>query len=158
MNTDNNHVKKYFLDWLEGHIDDEKKKEINQHLKLCESCSTYFETMQIVMEESRPDQLPILEKDPFLPVRIKQLAPKHKHQDSTSAPVFGLSKSLTGSLVVVALVLGFLMGQLLVYSNQSTQETVEQVSITELFYEGMIQPNLGSNFEQAITEMEGDQQ
>lgn len=156
MKTNKNHVEKYFLDWLEGQFDDEKETEINRHLDQCESCHSYFQTMQSVMEEPNPDQLPDLKKDPYLPVRIKQKAFNRDEQGSVA--ILGLSKALTGSLVAIGLVIGFLMGQLLVYHTQTSQDVAEQTSVTELYYEGMVQPSLGSNFEQVLTEMEGDQQ
>ncbi|MCG2588952.1 anti-sigma factor family protein [Rhodohalobacter sulfatireducens] len=156
MMSNRNHVKKYFLDWLEGHLDEDKEKEINRHLKQCESCHSYFQTMQIIMEEPSPERLPDLKRDPYLPVRIKQKAFKSSEQDSVS--IFGLSKALTGSLVVLGLLLGFLTGQLLVYHTETSQDVSEQTSVSELYYEGMVQPSLGSNFEQVLTEMEGDQQ
>lgn len=156
MKSNKNHVEKYFLDWLEGQLDSETEKEVKQHLKQCESCHSYYQTMQSVMEEPNPEQLPGLKKDPYLPVRIKEKALNSAEQDSVS--IFGLSKALTGSLVVLGLIIGFLMGQLLVYQTQTSQDIAEQTSVTELYYEGMVQPNFGSNFEQVLTEMEGDQQ
>jgi predicted anti-sigma-YlaC factor YlaD len=156
MNKNRNHVKKYFLDWLEGQLDNDKEKEVNQHLERCESCYSYYQTMQNVIEEPNPEQLPGLKRDPYLPVRIKEKALNSAEQDSVS--IFGLSKALTGSLVVLGLIIGILMGQLLVYQTQTSQDIAAQTSVTELYYEGMVQPNFGSNFEQVLTEMEGDQQ
>ncbi|NBC26550.1 MAG: hypothetical protein GVY08_06800 [Bacteroidetes bacterium] len=156
MKSNRYHVKKYFIDWLEGQLDDDKEKEVNRHLNQCESCHSYFQTMQGVMEEPNPEQLPHLTKDPYLAVRIKQKA--FNVDEQASGSIFGLSKALTGSLVAIGLVFGFLMGQLLVYHTQTSQDVAEQTSVTELYYEGMVQPSLGSNFEQVVTEMEGDQQ
>jgi predicted anti-sigma-YlaC factor YlaD len=156
MMSNRYHVKKYFIDWLEGQLGDDKEKEVNQHLKQCESCHSYFQTMQSVMEEPNPEQLPNLKKDPYLAVRIKQKALNRNEKESVS--IFGLSKALTGSLVMLGLIIGFFMGQLLVYQTQTSQEVTEQTSVTELYYKGMVQPNFGSNFEQVLTEMEGDQQ
>lgn len=156
MNKNRKHVKSYFLDWLEGQLAEGKEKEVNQHLERCESCYSYYQTMQSVMEEPNPEQLPNLKGDLYLPARIKQKALNSAKKESVS--IFGLSKALTGSLVVLGLIIGFLMGQLLVYQTQTSQDITDQTSVAELYYEGMVQPNFGSNFEQVLKEMEGDQQ
>lgn len=156
MMSNRYHVKGYFIEWLDSQLDGDKEKEVNRHLNQCESCHSYYQTMQSVMEEPNPEQLPKLTKDPYLPVRIKQQALNSAKKKSVS--IFGLSKALTGSLVAIGLIIGSLMGQLLVYHTQASQDVSEQTSVTEMYYEGMVQPSLGSNFEQVLTEMEGDQQ
>lgn len=156
MKTNKEHVKDYFPDWMEGRLDKKEQDFVSGHLEECDSCRSYYQTMQSVIEKPDSDSLPTLEKDPYLPARIKQKAESKHETDPVS--VFGLSKLLTASLVVLGLFLGFLMGQLLVYNAQTNNESTDYRSVTELYYEGMIQPGIGSNFEQALTEMEGDQQ
>lgn len=158
MKINKKHVNTYFLDWLEGKLDDEQQEFVNGHLDQCVSCKFYYQTMQSVIENPDSESLPTLKKDPYLPVRIKQMAADNVEKEQEPVPIFGLSRSLTGTLAVLGLLLGMLMGQLLVYNSQHNQEVVEETSITELYYDGIVQPNLGSNFEHVLTEMEGDQQ
>ncbi|MDX1671343.1 MAG: zf-HC2 domain-containing protein [Balneolaceae bacterium] len=158
MNSNREHFKAYFLNWLEGRLDDEKKQKVESHLDKCESCDSYYRTMRNVIENPKPEQLPSLQKDPHLPVRIKNRAANENDTTEVSSPFFGLSKSLTGSLVMLGLLLGFLIGQQLVYIARDGQEAVQNTSISELYYESMVQPNLGVQFEKVLTEIEGDQQ
>ncbi|MDX1638093.1 MAG: zf-HC2 domain-containing protein [Balneolaceae bacterium] len=159
MIPNNKHVKTYFLDWWEGQLDTKNKRAVEQHLQTCETCHSYFQAMQSVLEDPRPELLPTLQKDPYLPVRIKRRAEDPDRAATVpEASFFGLSKLLTCSLVVLGLLLGFVIGQQLVYISQSDLQANQNTSISELYYEGMVQPNLGSQFEVVLTEMEGGQQ
>ena len=155
MKTENNHVKDKFLDWAEGNLTDLKNKAVNHHLKNCESCASYYRAMESVFMNPEAGQLPTLEKDPYLPVRIKAMAGKD------SAPghsrLFGLRKSIAGLLVAAGLLVGFLLGQQLVYTAYDDQEPVSYASVEEMYYEGIAQPNLGTQYEQFLTEIGGEQ-
>lgn len=156
MNDNIDHVDDYFLEWSKGRLDDKKRQIVEHHLEMCEHCAKYYQTMQTIMEHPKTNQLPFLQKDPYLPARIKsKVESEQEEHEANKLALLGLSKAMTGSLILFGLLFGFLLGQQLVYIADEEQ-TPEQISVTELYYEGMAQPNFGSKLEEVLTEIEGD--
>ena len=156
MKSEKNHVKDKFLDWFEDQLTKEEKRSVQLHLQHCENCAAYYRTMRSLMEDPKPGDLPTLEKDPFLPTRIK--ATNDENISIAANRLFGLKKSMAGFLVLSAVLIRFLLGQQLVYTSNYSDLQNSSTSIEELYYEGITQPNLGSKLEQFAIELEGSQQ
>ena len=140
---------------MEGRLDKEAEQHVERHLEKCDSCKDYYQTMSAILEDAEPDKLPKLQADPYLPFRVKNKVTHRR--EPFPRPLMGLSKSLALSLVILALFLGFMSGQFLVYIEQQNQEPMQEASITELYYEGIAQPNIGSQYQKMLTQLEGDQ-
>jgi predicted anti-sigma-YlaC factor YlaD len=113
---------KYFIRWLEGKLSQEKKREIDQHLKECQSCQRYYQEMQEILQNPDADHLPHLEADPYLPTRIRsgQVRPEPA---TIHKPLFdGLRWSVVTALLFIGISLGAFTGYSLFQTENGTDE------------------------------------
>jgi predicted anti-sigma-YlaC factor YlaD len=104
-----NHVTKFFLDWVENSITEERKKKIESHLTVCDKCREYYRQMEELFR--LPDQalLSDLEPDPFLPTRIQAGTMETTPLNRASLPFSWIRWSLSG-LVVMGTSIGIFIG------------------------------------------------
>lgn len=150
------YIKQQLVEWMEGQLSDARYSMIEEHLAECEHCRTYYRTMQQVLEQPQPEQLPKLEADPHLAQRIK--AKKRYETPDWNASIFGFSRPVAAMLVTAALILGFFLGLQLNIGTDQTTEYEEYQTITELYYDGLVQPNIGNQYEEVLTTVGGEEE
>lgn len=148
------HTKKYFLDWLEGKLNPQEMDKVEQHLRSCADCRTYFDKMKMMLIEPEASVLPDLEPDYFLPTRIAELAKAAESKPS----VFGLWKkrvrmAVGAALIVAALSIGIFLGKWMSH-QQDYSETEIVLSYASMFSD----EGLGEVWDNVIPENNGEQQ
>ncbi|PWN07039.1 zf-HC2 domain-containing protein [Rhodohalobacter mucosus] len=157
MNTQEEHVKSLFLDWSENKLSEADSMKVDHHLNECENCASYFKNMQFLFNNPQKEQLPVLEMDPYLPVRIKST--KADSVQSLQSSSARLRNTFLGALIVSGILIGFLLGQQLVYTAYYSDRlsSYENVPVEWMYYEGIAQPGLGSRYEHVISEIEDEE-
>ena len=120
------HVTKYFQDWIENNLDDERKSEVTEHLNECSVCQVYFQKLKGVMEPVDTSSEPRLTPDPFLPVKIENLIKGKEPKPTSFAPV--LRWSFASVAIFAACLIGITLGSGIV-------ETESEEYTSEVFYD-----------------------
>jgi predicted anti-sigma-YlaC factor YlaD len=120
------HVTKYFQDWIEDNLDEERKTDVTEHLNECSVCQVYYQKLKGVLEPVDTSEEPKLTPEPFLPVKIENLIKGKEIKSSYFAPV------LRWSFASVAIFVAFLIGITL---GSSIAETESEEYTSEVFYE-----------------------
>jgi len=106
-------IRSLFLPWVEQKLNQELAQEIEEHLRGCDSCRKYFETMTSALLPGAVTQSG-LAPDPYVPTRIRARA-----KDAASVASSGKAIVLRWSLRTVAfsgaVLLGIYMGEELSY-------------------------------------------
>jgi len=107
------HVKKTFVEWNEEKIHPDIKAKIENHLKDCKECQNYYLFMENIFKGAKQEFLPRLERDHYLPTKIKALA---QNKDTISAK--GLPKWIPstkqisfGLLLAIGILVGVYLGE-----------------------------------------------
>jgi predicted anti-sigma-YlaC factor YlaD len=122
-----NHIRSLFLPWIELSLNEHQQRLVEDHLKGCESCRQYFDSMSLVVLPSGGIAPEELKSDPFLPTRIRALAEATTARGQQKAPA-ALRWALRTALFAIAMACGIYMGEKL--SSHTTTITDQNV-ITE---------------------------
>ncbi|MCB0303340.1 MAG: zf-HC2 domain-containing protein [Calditrichaeota bacterium] len=137
-------VKKAFLDWTEGRLQDTRRAEIETHLESCEGCRRYYRQMAELLAPADPALLPQLTADPFLPTRIKALA---------ASPEKRLGKAgnfrwvWTTAMFLLAMYFGVFLGKGLAEEQRSSSTTELLSEFSEVYYPQTLADNWATIFE-----------
>ncbi|MGD9899684.1 MAG: zf-HC2 domain-containing protein [Calditrichaceae bacterium] len=149
------HVKIFFQDWLEQRLSEIRKQEIEDHLKNCESCSHYFVTMSELIQRPAVKNIPVLQPDPYLPMRVEALAREKRTGENNGLRGRFIHWGLNGALAAAAIWIGVFLGAGLTDTNGSTTNESE---IALAYYEAFSQNNIADQFEAAIQSNQGEDQ
>ncbi|MEJ2193891.1 MAG: zf-HC2 domain-containing protein [Ignavibacteriaceae bacterium] len=142
------HVTKYFQDWIENNLDEERKTEITEHLSECSVCQDYFQKLKGVLEPINISSETKLTPDPFLPIKIESLINSKESKSSSFAPLLRWSFASIG--IFIACMIGITLG------NGIAKTESEEIS-TEVFYEyydAFSQSGIGETWEY-LSNLEG---
>ncbi|UCH65880.1 MAG: hypothetical protein JSW63_01735 [Ignavibacterium sp.] len=120
------HVIKYFQDWIEDNLDENRKTKVTEHLNECSVCQIYYQKLKGVLEPVDISSEPKLTPDPFLPVKIENLIKGKETKPTSFAPV--LRWSFASVAIFVACLIGFTLGS-------GIAETESEQYTSEVFYE-----------------------
>jgi predicted anti-sigma-YlaC factor YlaD len=120
------HVTKYFQDWIENNLDENRKAEVAEHLNECSVCQVYYQKLKGVLEPVDTSEESKLTPDPFLPVKIENLIKGKEKKPSSFAPVLRWSFASVG--IFVACLIGITLGS-------GIAETESEQYTSEVFYE-----------------------
>ena len=144
------HVTKYFQDWIENNLDDERKAKVTAHLKECSVCRIYYQKLKSVLEPVDIIEKPELTPDPFLPVKIEKLIQSKETKSSTFTPA--LRWSFASVVIFFACLIGITLGS-------GIAEIEGEEYSTEVFYdyyEAFSQSGIGDTWNYFSTTDRGD--
>lgn len=145
------HVKKHFQAWMDGRLDDEGKRLIDDHLGGCADCRLYYDRLSFLLEKPAENDLPRLDPDPALPARIRAAAISAGRANRTITlgelfrPLGWVRLSLTGAMLVIAVVLGVMMGR-----GVASEAVHADSDIYSEYYEAFSQSTLVDTWESVI--------
>lgn len=150
----NQHVRKYFLDWLEPKLNTNKVEMIDQHLQSCTECKEYYDKMQIIFSKPELSNLPTLQPDAFLPTKIKELA----KQKGSEYQFYNFLKSkyrvtLGTVMIICALMIGIFLGKWM-SNKESVSETEIVLSYSTMFSD----EGIGQVWNNIVAEGNGENQ
>lgn len=147
------HLKKYFMDWSEGKLNQQQMDKIERHLKSCPECQAYFQKMQMFLAEPDPLALPELELDYFLPTRIKELAkPSVDKHSSFKLWKKRIQVALGTVTIILALLIGVFIGKWMA-DKQGFSETEIMLSYSSMFTD----QGIGEVWDNVATDSNGEQ-
>jgi predicted anti-sigma-YlaC factor YlaD len=120
------HIRSLLLPWVELRLNAHDQQLVEEHLKLCSSCKTYFEELSVALlplQEGPKDKLVV---DPFLPTRIKALVESSKKRRGLREAV--VQWTMMSAMFVVAVLCGIFLGEKL---STKTSTVTDQNVITE---------------------------
>ncbi len=134
------HVRDWVVDWSENRLSAEKKNQVDQHLKICTDCRTYFEKMSGVLVHIDPLAFQALTPDPFLPTRIKALADARQKENASKNGfvwewVGKLQLMISTVMVAVAITLGIFLGKGLASQKDVNISQNTQTSLASEYYD-----------------------
>lgn len=108
------HIRSQLLPWLELTLKERERSQVQEHLKECDGCRQYFETMSGVLLPKSTSPGELLEADPYLVTRVKAIG--REGVRSAPGPIVLVRRwALRSALFAVAVVLGVYMGEKLSY-------------------------------------------
>ena len=120
------HVTKYFQDWIEDNLDEDRKTEVSEHLKECLVCQVYYQKLKGVLEPVDTSAETKLTPDPFLPAKIENIIKGKEPKSSSFAPVLRWSFASIG--IFFACLIGIILGS-------GIAETESEEYTSEVFYD-----------------------
>lgn len=115
------HIRSLLLPWIELRLNDRDRQLVGEHLKECQSCRKYFETLSSALLPAPEAMRNTLAADPYLPTRIRALV------DSSAQPTPG-PKVLIARWVLMsaafaaAVFCGAFLGERLSYTTTTVTE------------------------------------
>jgi predicted anti-sigma-YlaC factor YlaD len=106
-------IRSLFLPWLEQKLNQQLAQEIEEHLRGCDSCKKYFETISAALLPGAALQGGLV-PDPYVPTRIRSHAREAALVTSSGKAVL-VRWSLRTVAFAGAVVLGIYMGEELSY-------------------------------------------
>ncbi|MGD9486390.1 MAG: hypothetical protein AB7W47_00060 [Calditrichaceae bacterium] len=149
------HVKIFFQDWLEQNLSEIRKREIESHIKKCESCGHYFMTMSALLQRPASKDIPVLTPDPYLPARVKALTREKRSRLENGLRGRIIHWGLNGALAAAAIWIGIFLGTGL---TDTTGSTTDESDIALAYYEAFSPNNIADQFESVIQTNQGDDQ
>ena len=107
---DHSEIRSLLLSSIEGKLDDEQERAVEDHVARCESCKRYFETMSAALLPSESPQRLSLSLDPYLPARVKAMVEQSVRENRPGVPA-AFHWAFRGTAFVVAVALGILLGE-----------------------------------------------
>ena len=121
------HIQSLLLSWLELTLDAHQQRLVEEHLKECELCRKYFDTMSVILLPSRDSLSHTVTADPYLPIRIRAMVESSNREQRRVKG--GVAQwAFTTVMFVMAVVFGIYMGEQLSYR---TTVVTDQNIITE---------------------------
>lgn len=148
------HVRKYFLDWLELNLNTNKAEMIERHLQNCTECKEYYDKMQVILNKPEPSDLPKLQPDAFLPTKIKELAKskESKYQFyNFLKPKFRMTFGAV--MIICALIIGIFLGKWMSY-----KESVSEIEIVLSYSTMFSDDGIGQIWDNIVAERNGENQ
>lgn len=139
------HVTKKFLQWQEGLLNNQEKIRVEEHLKGCHSCQSYYDTWMEILENPDKNSLPQLEADPFLPTRIMSGEIKDTAEDAKKPATVGIRWSFATALAIIGLSTGAILG----FTTSDPDQYTEQ-EIASAYYKVFTQQENQYNMEQLL--------
>ena len=146
----NEHVTKYFQDWIENNLDKEREAKVTAHLKECSVCQVYFQKLKGVLEPVDISKEPQLTPDPFLPVKIENLINSKEAKSTSFTPV------LRWSFASVAIFFACLIGITLGSGIAVTEDEEYTTEVFYDYYEAFSQSGIGETWDYFSNSERGD--
>lgn len=115
-----NHVKEILTDYLDGLLDTIQRKEVEEHLRSCDSCSSELEAMREVLSAFKEEQNTLPSKQ--LKVKFYQMLEDEKQKSSKVIAINRKSNWASG-LLKIAAGIALLMGAFALGKFQQQQQS-----------------------------------
>ncbi len=106
-------IRSLFLPWVEQKLNQQLAREVEEHLRGCDSCRNYFETMSAALLPGASSHGGLV-PDPYVPTRIRARA-KESASVSSSGKDVVVRWSLRTVVFAGAVLVGIYMGEELSY-------------------------------------------
>jgi len=147
------HVKKYFVDWQDGKLAHNKMNTIANHLKECAECRNYFDKMNELLLIPDKQILQVLQKDPYLPTKIKANLESNKKRNQNLRGLKFIRFAFNSFLLIIAVSIGIYLG-----SNLSNQDSeYEEVDLAATYYQAFSQQNIADSYKEIIESEQEEQ-
>lgn len=103
-------IRSHLLPSIEGTLDEELQRIVEDHIAQCAPCKQYFEMMSVALLPSVKAPQSALSPDPYLPVRVRALAGKSRANSEAWGGLI-VSWTLRTALFFIAVVLGAYLGE-----------------------------------------------
>jgi anti-sigma factor RsiW len=138
------------LEWIEGRLDAEERRLVQQHLDECGECAKHFEKAALLVERPQTSLLPRLTPDPFLASRIRSLAEERRAPRARRGALGWVRLSAALAMLVLAAAAGVYLGQGL-YANARSAQDVE---LAEAYYEAFSPSDFAGVWETLLSELD----
>lgn len=131
-------VKKLFPEWFSGRVSAKRAAQIQDHLTTCSACQEYYHQMTQILKNVGTSDLPVLESDPYLPARIRELS-KLKEKGTIPESIRGkFQLALATLLLLLAMTFGFYLGKSLAISTVNSPQEELIADYSRMFSEETI--------------------